>query len=292
MWNEIRFPAPRYAEGSMRSINRGLHFDPYQFYGRPTRPISCTWRRDADGILVPVSTGIGFDDYNRMGPQQRHVAATLHFVPEFTQNDKQLRLVLAQYAWAYLGNGRTRVPDSIVESWHELKRFVDARTARGNVLTKNCPAGQRRQYETYRKSSQGKWFERLAGVAYRTWRLRQDSVAIAEALGITPVTVRQIRWRILRAAAQLGFDIGPLGALREGRQPAPLKLVSEKQLAKVRIRGLCAQRKQKVAVAVALEMRAEGKSFQEIAKVFRTTRTAVWLALKKHKEQENAESNN
>jgi len=263
----------------MRSVDSGLRFDRWQFDGRRARPVRRYSSRDEN------VTGLSYEDYAHMGQQRRGGAGALHFIPDFTQNDKKLRLALAQYAWAYVGSGGTRVPDSLAGDWKALKRFVDARTARGSNLSKDCPAGQRAQYEAFRKSASGKWLERLAGVAYRTWRLREDSVAIADALGITPVAVRQIRWRILRTAEALGFDIGTLGHLRRGRPPAPLKLPSQRALRKLRIRGLRTERKQKVVVSVALEMRAQNKTFQEIAKVFGSTRTAVWLALKKHKEQ-------
>jgi len=263
----------------MRSVDYGLRFDRFQFDGRRARAVRRYSSRDEN------VTGLSYEDYAHMGQQKRGGASALHFIPDFTQNDKQLRLVLAQYAWQYIGGNTTRVPDSFVENWQALKQLVDARTARGNKLTKNCSDAQRAQYEAYRKSASGKWLERLAGVAYRTWRLRQDSVACADALGITPMAVRQIRWRILRTAEALGFDIGTLGHLRRGRPPAPLKLPSQRALRKLRIRGLRTERKQKVVVSVALEMRAQNKTFQEIAKVFGSTRTAVWLALKKHKEQ-------
>jgi len=268
----------------MRSVDYGLRFDRWQFDGRRARPVRRYSSRDEN------VTGLSYEDYAHMGQQRRGGAGALHFIPDFTQNDKKLRLALAQYAWAYVGSGGTRVPDSLAGDWKALKRFVDARTARGSNLSKDCPAGQRAQYEAFRKSASGKWLERLAGVAYRTWRLREDSVAIADALGITPVAVRQIRWRILRTAEALGFDIGTLGRLRGGRPTAPLKPASEKVLRDL-VRKLCTSRNQKVVVSVALEMRAQNKTLAEIAKVFGSTRTGVWLALKKHKEQGNESTN-
>ena len=73
---------------------------------------------------VSSETGLAFSDMERMRIHRRSDRADL-WVPDFTNNDKQFRLVLAQSLWNYMQR-QGRVPDEFAENLGDLKQLADA----------------------------------------------------------------------------------------------------------------------------------------------------------------------
>src|SRR6266446_1701884 len=73
--------------------------------------------------VVATETGIAFSDFQRMHVERRSDKVE-QWVPDFANNDKNLRLVLAQSSWEYmLKHGR--VPDDFVENLGDLEQLVE-----------------------------------------------------------------------------------------------------------------------------------------------------------------------
>jgi len=180
---------------------------------------------------VAAGTGIAFSDYDRMHVY-RHGENIEQWVPEFANSDKDLQLVLAQSAWDYShqGGDKGRVPNEFVQKLGDLKQLVDSffeklagnsygqaprrriENVDGKMVTSILPCDE--QYNIHKThvhivKKAGGYLERDAAVAYQTWRLRQNSVRVGEAMGLMPSLVRHILSGLCASARRLGFDALP-----------------------------------------------------------------------------------
>src|SRR5260370_20780543 len=100
-------------------MNSELHFDQHAFAGdaleRYHQPAS-------------KATGIAVADYQAGMHTESHVVSFRHkrWIPEFSANDKLLRLVIAQRLFNYTGLGYCwrRVPDELAGDWKKLSSLA------------------------------------------------------------------------------------------------------------------------------------------------------------------------
>jgi hypothetical protein len=132
-----------------------------------------------------------------------HSARLAKWIPPFALDTAKLRTVLVFRGWmmAY-GPKRfnSEIPYAVIDaaaterSLHFAENnFVD--TARALAHT----AAVRRA---------GSYLSLQGAIAYRAWRLGQNSIDIGDALGISPVNVRVSLERLKRCARALGYDVG------------------------------------------------------------------------------------
>jgi hypothetical protein len=178
---------------------------------------------------VTTETRISFGDLDKMHIVRRSQNAE-QWVPEFANNDKDLRLVLAQSLWNYILK-RGRVPDEFIENLGDLKHLAEAyfhrlandRT-RGQAPRRHLERVGEKMVETIIPCDEqysnhithvitvqraGGYLERDAAVAYHSWRLRHNSRVIGEELGLVPGHVRHILSGLCDTARKLGFDASP-----------------------------------------------------------------------------------
>ncbi len=174
-----------------------LHFDLHQFQSRGKFPVS-------------AESKIAFEDFSRMHSEYRGKNPT-SFVPPFALNDKQLQAVLLRRAWAYVRHGPNVFPDNA--SREEINRAATAKALKGYAIRENAAPIQHEMRDKHIAAVRraGGYMELLAAIAFRAWRLGQDSVAVGDSLGMTPWTVRVHLWRLRDVAKKLGFDVGRAG---------------------------------------------------------------------------------
>jgi hypothetical protein len=179
-------------------------FDPWQFAGRKSFAVEARYTTDGEF----ESTGIDYGDYGRMHTAQR-APRYKDCVPPFALNTEQLKKVLMVRALRYL---RSNSPGDAVHKadWHQLNRRATEKALRGYEIRPDAPRVQHEMLAKHRRAviRAGGFLQLLAAVAYRAWRLGQDSVAVAESLGIQPCNVRGILQRIRTTARDLGLDAG------------------------------------------------------------------------------------
>lgn len=183
-----------------------LHFDPYQFAGRRRQPVDAEFTQHGW-----TSNGISYEDFGRMESRRSSVPLRQRrWTPAFAASDEKLRRVLLHRAWLYLhGSGR---PASAPDDW---KTINDAATKKALELLKtrfkNCPAHKRCESAAHVAAVKraGGYCELQAALAYRAWRLGHDSVGIAEALGMSPQSVRVNLQRLCNAARDLDYETFP-----------------------------------------------------------------------------------
>lgn len=206
-------------------------------YKGPRRHSSVQFRKFR---VITATNGITFDDFGRMHVERRSDNAE-QWVPEFANSDKDLQLVLAQSAWDYAHPGRNqgRVPDDFVSNLGGLKEIVDsffnkhAGDVRGQaprrrieriddkMVESTLPCDE--QYSNQKThvitvKNAGGYLERDAAVAYQSWRLRQNSTTVGEAMGLMPSHIRHILAGLCETARRLGFDAtSPLGGHLRGQ---------------------------------------------------------------------------
>jgi hypothetical protein len=118
------------------------------------------------------STGLGWEDYKRMGTVNVSVPyRQAHWVPLWALSNAKLRMVIIE---------RDRLHK---ENWNDASFNI------GKSKKSIRHAGSYRAL--------------LAGISYRAWRLRWDSCRIAEEMEITPVSVRQHLFQLIRVARNL-----------------------------------------------------------------------------------------
>lgn len=165
-----------------------LHFDPHQFAGRPARPVG-------------PGTGLTFDNYSRMGLRDHKTFRNRRWIPPFANNDLQLRRVIAERLWRNLGGNRNskyrkswRCPEDLARDWRKLSKLVDAHYRR---VSNRMPRGKVKSRAAL-----------ICAIAWRSWRLGQSSVEIAQELRLSPWNVRQHIYKLKTCARLLGFDCG------------------------------------------------------------------------------------
>jgi hypothetical protein len=199
-----------------------LHFDQHTFGGRALG----RYHQPAS-----VQTGISNEDYKTGMHTERHVVSfrQKRWVPAFSANDASLRLVIAQRLFNYTGLGycRPRVPDELAGDWKKLSALADAHFERIVRRNLDCPDDSKIVWIAKHSASvrrAGGYAAMIAAVAYRCWRLGQDSVTVAQSLGITPGAVRQQLTRLLAIARKLGLECGsPHWSTKPPKSPKPYK---------------------------------------------------------------------
>lgn len=160
-----------------------------------------------DGIMresYPVSakTGLSFDDYRGMGVE-RHRLREAKTVPLFAQNDAMFRRVILLKVWRYCKRGP--MPENL--------KLADVDTAATHKALnpefgfETIPAKHRERVEQHAEAIRrcGGYASFCSAIAYRAWRLRWNSLAIAEEMKLTPERVRQTLSRLVSIADELGF---------------------------------------------------------------------------------------
>jgi DNA-binding CsgD family transcriptional regulator len=132
------------------------------------------------------------------------------WIPSFANDDKQLRLVVAQRVWnyAYKNTGRrfARVPDEFVTDLAKLIALSNTATARLETFSfKTLFMRDSRKAHREAVESVGSYAALQIAIAYRAWRLRWDAKTIATELGTGHNTVRQHLLRLRMIARRLGL---------------------------------------------------------------------------------------
>jgi hypothetical protein len=184
-----------------------VHFDAWQFQG--AYQISA----------ASAETSLSFDDYRSMHTQ--HKAAGRCWVPPFAFNERQLRKVLLLRAWRYLVQ-HGPLPANV--SWQKLNEAATTRALRGYEVRPSASKIQhlmcKRHIEAVRRA--GGYLQLQNAVAFRSWRLGQNSVAVGDSLGISPCNVRATLQRLRDIARKLGFDVGSDHPSRGRRRKSPV----------------------------------------------------------------------
>jgi hypothetical protein len=202
-----------------------LHFDPCQFAARRSHPVDAEYTSEGW-----TSTGLAFEDYERMSSRGSSIPLRhRRWTPAFAASDDKLRRVLLHRAWLYLhGSGKR---NSEPADW---KTINAAATKKAMEIFKtrftNCPAHKRCESAAHIAAVKhaGGYLELQAALAYRAWRLGQDSCGIAETLGMSPQGVRVNLQRICEVARKLGYDTFrrhySFGRLRPKRNRRPARM--------------------------------------------------------------------
>lgn len=179
----------------MKTNEETLRFDPCQFSNRYKQ------------MAVSARTSIAFSDYRSMHTETHKVRQD--WIPPFALNDKQLQQVLLHRAWTYAHGG---APFPQIVNVQEINSAATARALKGYVIHKDAPI-QVQMMQTHQTAVRkaGGYMQLHAAIAFRSWRLGMDSVAVAETIGSTPFAVRQSLWRMRDVAKCLGFEVGRAG---------------------------------------------------------------------------------
>jgi hypothetical protein len=164
------------------------------------------------------STGISYDDYKGMSLMKRKAVTERRLpTPEWALNDTKLRDVMVAFIETRAGFRKLQNGTPQVRLSNANKRRLANKPRLVETLTKLC-----RDYAALKKSGKdperlkqlgieiesfdtqlrflGKEDEMVAGVVYRYYRLKDNSVEVAAALGMKPPHVRQVLWRLDKAA--------------------------------------------------------------------------------------------
>jgi hypothetical protein len=123
------------------------------------------------------------------------------WTPPFAHNANQLQAVLLRKAEMFLGDV-VAIPDF---------EILD------KLATKHVfKLPDSKEYRSLKQSVRkcGSYLAFQSAIAYRYWRLGEDSVAVAQQVDSTPVAIRQQIVRLKRVAESLGFQTGPYHATR------------------------------------------------------------------------------
>jgi len=155
---------------------------------------------------VSAESNIAYEDFSRMH-RENHATRQSKWVPPFALNTSQLRRVLLVRCWRYLHN-HTPVPETL--DWQEMKKAATAHTLQPHKILPASPLIQKLMHATHVATviKCGGYLEFQTAVAYRSWRLGQNSVNVAESLGVSPSTIRMTLQRLRNIAAELHYDVG------------------------------------------------------------------------------------
>jgi hypothetical protein len=179
-----------------------LHFDQHQFAGRRSQPVEAQYTLEGWS-----SNGIAFEDYARMSSRSSSVSPRhKRWTPAFAASDEKLRRVLLHRAWLYLhGVTNGSAPD-------DRQAINAAATRKALELSKvsfgSCSPRKRAENDAHISAVKraGGYLALQSALAYRAWRLGQDSCAIAETLGMSPQAVRVNLQRLCEVARKLGYE--------------------------------------------------------------------------------------
>jgi DNA-binding CsgD family transcriptional regulator len=273
-------------------LRSGLAYDNFQFEKTRANTASAKSR-------------LAFSDVHNMGVLTVKTFRAQRFIPPFANNIHQLRLVLCQRGWQFLGrNARGRVPEELIKRWSDLDKLVTEKFASGvSGVSDQFHAAH---VKAVRRA--GSWMSLQAAVCYRSWRLGMDSCTIAESLGISPQVVRVTLRRTMMTARKLGLDCSQPHWTNKGRRLAPLAhemdlaLVAESFRAGISISEIARrmkvnegrlrqtircvgplfglQTKPKLDPVRCQKLRARGLSFRKIGLMHGKTGSAVWRVCK------------
>jgi hypothetical protein len=185
-----------------------------RFDRRSHRPLRGTLSRKLGDAELSYS-----DFQNGLHIQSRATAyeMRLFYTPEFSKNDDQLKLVVAQQAFDYIcashaGTTRfynsERVPNGFLLNREALEALANKATEARKAYKQT-----KQQINLYRHISwnqaHGGYLALRATIAYKAWRLAQDAHTIADSLGMNHAAVRQILNRLCCVARRLGLETFP-----------------------------------------------------------------------------------
>jgi DNA-binding CsgD family transcriptional regulator len=175
-------------------MSSGERFDLWQFAGRfKTRPAS-------------QASGLAFEDF-RFGRMTTHYHSQRRmWTPPFANNDKQLQQVLILRAWRYSHHG-TPLPANA--DWRTVNRDATSKALQPHKIITDSRI-QQEMYKAHVRAivKAGGYMQLQSSIAWKRWRLGEDSVQIAEELGISPGAVRIILQRLRDIGRMLGYDCG------------------------------------------------------------------------------------
>jgi len=249
-----------------------LSFDQHQFYKPRSFPVEA--HVTPQGIQ---STGLSFQDAKYAQVQER-ARKNARFIPAFASSDETIRHVLLVKVWRHF-NPVLPVPPAI--DWHSFC----GKMAEGLTFSEDVPAHKKLESAHHVEAAKkaGGVLEFYTAVAYRAWRLRLDSVAIAESTHCTPSQVRQILHRICKVARELGYETFPphhsAGVTRGGRSKKAVKKGKGP-------RGPRAW----IDVCAIAKLRQAGLSYTEIAKQLGASPAGIFVAERREKKKAGQES--
>jgi len=125
--------------------------------------------------------------------------------PAFAASDEKLRRVLLHRAWTYIHASKQTTPP---DDWKTVNAAATKVALEYGSRFKNCPAHKRCESAAHVAAVKqaGSYLALQSALAYRAWRLGQDSVGIAEALHMTPQSVRVNLQRMCDVARGLGYE--------------------------------------------------------------------------------------
>ncbi|HLX83780.1 MAG TPA: hypothetical protein VKR59_07770 [Terriglobales bacterium] len=135
------------------------------------------------------------------------------FIPPFSFNDEQLRLVICHRAWRYI-HGVGAPPDTFdyecLNDYASLNKSATKKARSGYDIDSAAPERQHEILSAHIKAVRraGGYMELQLAIAWRAWRQGQPSPEIAASLGVSPWMVRQSLRRLRGIAGKLGFDVG------------------------------------------------------------------------------------
>ena len=173
---------------------RGAQFDDWQFQGR------------YQNHAVSVKSKITFDDYGR-SMSTAYRAEGRGWVPPFALNNEQLQRVLLTRAWRYIHHV-VSLPKDV--EWQEVARTATEKALQPHNIKSGSPRIQKLMFVAHVSAviRAGGLLQLWAAIAFRAWRLGQDSVAVGESLGVSPGAVRINLFRLRDIARSLGYDTG------------------------------------------------------------------------------------
>jgi hypothetical protein len=172
----------------------GERFDNWQFQGR--------YQRRA----VSAESKISFDDYTR-SMKTEFRAEGRGWVPPFALNNEQLQKVLLTRAWRYIHHV-VSLPKDV--EWQEVARVATEKALQPHKIKSESPRIQKEMLAAHVSAviRAGGLLQLWAAIAFRAWRLGQDSIAVGESLGVSPGAVRINLFRLRDIARSLGYDTG------------------------------------------------------------------------------------
>lgn len=190
-------------------IDHSMHFDRNQFVKTRIRVSSAT-------------SGLAFNDIQSMTVRKRaeHPYKT-KWVAQWAFNDEQFRRVVLAKCWSYVHAGLP-CPNDLTKD--EAKKIADQRFKRMSKREYAIPGSfQWNIHETHKRAvaNAGGYLEFWSLVLYRALRLQEDSVSVAQQMGLTPVHVRQALSRANQIARALGFEVYEISHTSTGRKVKP-----------------------------------------------------------------------
>ena len=209
-------------------------FDTHQFAGHNPRLRAVHVEHRAGSETE--STNIAFDDYQRMHTETHKPFSYRRLAPPpWAMNDEQLRAVVTRCVErrAYMNRVNQYHPKGTdTERLAQAKQIIAARKQNQIEILdclldihrtlKKCGdapavrlAAQKVEEQDTQLIANEKPELLLLGVAYRYWRVGENSVEVGAALGIKPPLVRALCWRMRCTAGELGY--GPPLRRRKSR---------------------------------------------------------------------------